>query len=1180
MRVLQMSSDDDLLVNASSPNTPATSANSAEDDYDDQAGLSSTEITDKIYEYRQCLQQTEQKSISGIPYREITQFVCEVVSKSEDSASILRASRLYIDLLSRASVAYDDVTFSSCMHHISKFVKNSASASCSTHASNKSMLCTSSHHVAVRDYVSFWSHTVNQLDSSHFHNQNTALFSHLIRAFGDILYHSRISALIDQAELGICRLISVRENLSKTITLVYQMAFPLAINNIPAPNRNALVKVLTTTAHAEVVLHRVISTNNGETPAEDHHVDKSKDGEIDSSHDSDDADANFIHKDPTNAGDPSPRLRNRPLINFLKLCCLHVVDKADERGMLASTMHRVLVSAEDSYRYNFAKVLEKCAAHSKLSTRLVSLEVASRLVLDTGSVQSAGMSDILVSLIASRCNDRIASVRSKAISLLLDVVSKAPANRTFNPSLNQMNSYISSIQARLRDAKSTVRKAAVDFIGYACLFLLRSDIEGNEGPSRFPGTLILMLTYRCSDVVASVRLAAADQITNFIINYTSCNAAFDIEHTLKACFTSVLPLLDDVDTRCQETCLKLIHKVLINNCANENTVMSETDEGARTSQTNVSLVFFRILADQHLIIVRLAERAIFTLTKEGKLSDRDIRTICKVITTSLSNGDHEDRIAQVTQGAWVAAATIASAKKANCVWRAIGDVVIMEEIRNGRNACAYKVAFAHLGEMTSNEKEALEQEVYDVMFRKPNSEWTDGSGIAAASQVMSRLRDDLGGDPYLERCEEIITVGDEMENNEIAHVLHLIGNICEHMKLEKVPSEKVLTFVQAMTRNEGKESRIRALALVTLGTICLCETKDTSNNRKAVQLKIGENLTRRFVSVFVHELDNATSSATRSNAVIILCDLCRQYTSIVEPFIMRIAGLLSDKSVFVRNQVLCSLMLLLQEDYIKVRAGFLLFQIAKCLLDDCEHVRRTAEYSIIHVISQKNKSVLIVAFVEMMMVLNECDQSNTVVQFRSAIRLDVTTSGRHNMENRKKIYEVLLRGMSTIQRWRIPARLRNDILCRIVEEKMSLDADGVGSVLEDCLDILSWDKVNIFTKRRVGESGIVEASSATEQQSESLEARNGDASGRGTPGGLDALVRNMQMLELRENLIPVLLELRQMLQNRRSSLLGNLNKCLCALLQPHRQHLHQFILDTTIRSQIEHEINQLSNQSQ
>lgn len=88
---------------------------------------------------------------------------------------------------------------------------------------------------------------------------------------------------------------------------------------------------------------------------------------------------------------------------------------------------------------------------------------------------------------------------------------------------------------------------------------------------------------------------------------------------------------------------------------------------------------------------------------------------------------------------------------------------------------------------------------------------------------------------------------------------------------------------------------------------------------------VGEGLTRRFVPAVVHELENGGSSASRANAVLVLADLCRQYTAVVEPYLARIAGLLCHGSAFVRHQVACALLPLLQQDYIKIRPGFVAF---------------------------------------------------------------------------------------------------------------------------------------------------------------------------------------------------------------------------------------------------------------
>ena len=89
--------------------------------------------------------------------------------------------------------------------------------------------------------------------------------------------------------------------------------------------------------------------------------------------------------------------------------------------------------------------------------------------------------------------------------------------------------------------------------------------------------------------------------------------------------------------------------------------------------------------------------------------------------------------------------------------------------------------------------------------------------------------------------------------------------------------------------------------------------------------------------------------------------------------------------------------------------------------------------------------------------MNECDQSTMVSQFKTAFWTDIETVGQENRSKRERIYELLLKGMSEEQWYRMIGRLLDDVLTPVVEEKMSLDEHGVPplpvtAVLEDtCL---------------------------------------------------------------------------------------------------------------------------------
>eukprot|EP00178_Gracilaria_changii_P000960 TRINITY_DN112_c0_g3_i3.p1 TRINITY_DN112_c0_g3~~TRINITY_DN112_c0_g3_i3.p1 ORF type:complete len:441 (+),score=77.32 TRINITY_DN112_c0_g3_i3:2278-3600(+) len=390
------------------------------------------------------------------------------------------------------------------------------------------------------------------------------------------------------------------------------------------------------------------------------------------------------------------------------------------------------------------------------------------------------------------------------------------------------------------------------------------------------------------------------------------------------------------------------------------------------------------------------------------------------------------------------------------------------------------------------------------------------------------------GDELLEQCEAFIVENENGFDEETTlALLHIIGSACVSFRLKKAPPSSVITFVEAMTSNLQTSSTQRAVAITTLGKLCLIEgfdhpciepQKNNQSGSKRTKVNIvGESLTRRLLSVFVHELDNATSSATRNNAVVILCDLCRHYTAVVQPFIPRLASLLMDSSEFVRVQVLSSLVDLLQQDYIKIRTGPLFYHIALALLDSSHMVRSIAEDALLRVITPKNQSLLAVSFVELIFVLNDCTEGGTYNNsVQGSRRSYAPEMGLHDDDKRRFIYDVFFQGISLEHRLRLPGRLRTDILSNVLDEKLDFSKPSVQKVVEDVLQLLITQALNPFTKVLKSNDYIVE--DVVDDDVERVGGVSSKAS-QSVQTKKAALMKKVQECELRDALIPCVLEL-------------------------------------------------------
>lgn len=1135
------------------------------------------ETLDQLLSLQQDVHAVEahEKPLSQLPFRQVTQFVTNVLHSENCSAQLTTdVSTLYVDVLALASVSYDEVCLSASMHRMSNIVRTSLNKSRNPSSSNK-FICTPTEQICLDQYVKFWRKVVKTLLDSKLLSEYVAITPILISSISSLVHHSTVEPLLRFAEDAMCELTTSSIVSPQVISAVYKALFRLMLMNLPAPNRKAVVNIMTSAVEAEYRLldkpavspvlsssHPIAVTNfsdgelrNGGTLEAEPSADISSENDV----------AQLAVID---ALDNSMDTENVPpilplrlmAVHFFKLCCLHVADKADERASLSTVICCVLQSIKEEHRLRFSDILCKCAMNTKVATRLVCLEIASRLLNESHNNICPQITNNLVSVVAARCQDSVASIRSKAISNLFSSIMDHNKHLSAPEVLEQVVKHGTEISTSLRNAKSTVRKAAVDFSALASQHILQH-INDHSNPSeaeRLSLWLVSQISYRCSDVVAAVRLTAAIHISQAILTMASTISLEKLKAEVVSSLEAVLPLLDDVDQRCRNAALHYVACVMCDT--------SEQPKQPFSLETKSTLrdIFLDVLGTDASTAKRLLERGMYVVAKDGKFSEDDVCALSKRIGGSESEPKCFEN---VSKGAWVALAAVARGGHLQSTHPAVSFQTLLAEVRSLSNPSACKLACHRIATFQDGERVSMETLLRTSILRIPPSEGKyDGNVIEAMTELLCQLSPDIGAE-LLASCDKIICQRAEMQDEEASWFLHVVGGICEHFQILEFPPENVLTFVQAKTSNDGTASRVRALAIVTLGKICLCEGngaeqtgRKTPNQTASEALKIGESLTRRFISVFVHELDNATSSATRSNAVYVLCDLCRRYTSIVEPFITRIAGLMSDPSDFVRNLVLSSLMNLLQEDYIKMRPGFFLYQLANNAVDPSEAVRRTAEYSLTHVVNEKNKSLLAVSFVELILVLNECEESNTFSKFKAALTARrCYGTGEEGLGSRMIIYDIFLQGMAAEQKWRVPGRLRNDILRGFVELKLNIDVPSHQNVLRDALTLLSSDHLNPFTRKSVANQRNQDGNSDT---------RNGEAD----MTNKTVVLRALQLAELRDSTVPMLIQLRSIFQNKRSPLLGLVMQTLCGLLFHHRHDLSSFVSDATLLAEIEHEV--------
>ena len=373
-------------------------------------------------------------------------------------------------------------------------------------------------------------------------------------------------------------------------------------------------------------------------------------------------------------------------------------------------------------------------------------------------------------------------------------------------------------------------------------------------------------------------------------------------------------------------------------------------------------------------------------------------------------------------------------------------------------------------------------------------------------------------------------------------VLHLVGEIAmlglsasEQGAFTIPVSRSLVSLVQALlpptlpptpsnpTSGEAVPESVRAHAFIALGKLCLLD----------------QNLAKESINLLVRELVKADSVAVRSNALLVLSDLCVRYTALVDNHVPVMATCLQDPHTLVRRHALLLISQLLVQDYVKWR-GLLLHRFFSALVDEDEGVSRLAEYSLCNLLLQKQPALFVSNFVDSLFVLNELREH---AKYQAALKhgakgsVTVTMDGINLGGNtdsqrakRMRIYCLLLSNMSDEQRIQVTGALARDVLGAAADEGV----EKYAPVLSDAFAILRCDEIRI-----VGGAAATNDGEGDQGDPEDSELGVG-----GTAQSLAAakgkLLSRMSRKHVIEHVLPILISLKKALELAHSPLLRNL----------------------------------------
>ena len=378
--------------------------------------------------------------------------------------------------------------------------------------------------------------------------------------------------------------------------------------------------------------------------------------------------------------------------------------------------------------------------------------------------------------------------------------------------------------------------------------------------------------------------------------------------------------------------------------------------------------------------------------------------------------------------------------------------------------------------------------------------------------------------------------------------LTLVGELAT---IGYMPSAKGLTAIEAIGTNRVYRNNatdhcslppsLRAAAMVSFGKICLQK----------------ESIAKRAVSKFAAHLAREEHPIVRNNVLIVLGDLCVVYTGLVDQYLPWVTTCLSDPSDLIRFQAAVVVSSLLAEDYIKFK-GQIVFRLLYLLSDPNPKLRLFVESVFSRILFLRHSGSLKTLFAETVCAINGFTRHPA---FQGAIgnrEFLLTTSP----SRRREIYEFMLTNVVTAdQKFNAMMQLCHSLLAAFVDEDATngtvqipeREEGPAGQVIIDTLWLISHRGLKLST----GAAVAAEAATADpgDEDKEQREKKQFEAA--------------LQKKTVVENIVPLLIQLNSVAEQKRSPISRYVRDCLRELVRDYKDEVTRIIhADTQLAQEL------------
>uniref|UniRef100_A0A663EJA2 Condensin-2 complex subunit D3 n=1 Tax=Aquila chrysaetos chrysaetos TaxID=223781 RepID=A0A663EJA2_AQUCH len=869
---------------------------------------------------------------------------------------------------------------------------------------------------------------------------------------------------------------------------------------------------------------------------------------------------------------------------LLQHICTKVPDKADYRTHAAQALVNLLNKLPCIEFADFMAWLYKYSRNTKVVYRMFALDVALALLdVPERNLDSSLSLDhqkflkhkfLVQVMVFGRCSDKAPVVRSKALSSFAHCLEmKAAATLESIQDLLQSSVFLlvllngdvgtfflsrfwigkevmAMLRLRAKDEKTNVRKSALQVF----MNILKHKV--------IPCTAedLSTLQDRCRDPAVSVRKQALQSITELLSQHNNVLVQ-------KAWLNGVVPVVMDAESSVQEKALDCLDQLLLQHIKNYNKFRSEDGKQA-------------LAWDLLTLLTSESQELNHYLNKAFQMWSRQNKFTSTFINNVMSHVETEHAVP-----AWMLLAKVVGSSpkldysKIIESWDNVSRQRNMSTDTTGHILCVMGHVAKHLPKSTcerliDNIKCWLRESHCPLEVISPAVETLQKLCHASAHvpEEAQELLNQVYGD-LVSTCESCISNivlkedgAEQLQEDLLVRHLFILGEAAQlcPAKVEKRIFLLIQSILAASVNEDQCEASqplsqfrgsamppvVRAHAFITLGKLCLQH----------------EDLAKKCVAALARELEVSHDVAVRNNVVIVMCDLCIRYTSMVDRYIPNISLCLKDPNPFIRKQTLILLTNLLQEEFVKWK-DCLFFHFVSVLVDPNPDIARFGEFCLVHLLLKRNPIMFSQHFIECIFHFNSYEKHEKYNRFPQSVRSNrFSLKGKDNKEKRMRIYKFLLDHFTDEQRFSITTKISQSILACFVDNVLPLDLEA-SELLSDTFAVLSCKEIKLSTMRSKPDEDIQADEDEMAMANAVMEAAQ------------KKLISQVQKKNFVENIIPVITSLKSLMEQKRIPALGDLMNYLREMMQDYRNEIKDFFaVDKQLAAELEYDMKKYEEQ--